>query len=98
MDLATVQSDEDRAKLKEAADAVNCTSDAWIGFKRVTWRWSYQHTPISYKKWDSSQPDRKQMRPVGLYIKMDDGETDTVLNKTTYFAKLVKNDTVLIDL
>ncbi len=57
MDLATVQSDEDRAKLKEAANAVNFTSDAWIGFKRVTWRWSYQHTPMSNAKWDSSQPD-----------------------------------------
>ncbi len=60
MELATVQSDEDRAKLKEAANAVNCTSDAWIGFKRVTWRWSYQHTPMSYKKWDYSQPDLSQ--------------------------------------
>uniref|UniRef100_A0A8C2I0V6 C-type lectin domain-containing protein n=1 Tax=Cyprinus carpio TaxID=7962 RepID=A0A8C2I0V6_CYPCA len=56
-DLVTVQSDKDRAKLKEAADAVNFTSVAWIGFYRDTWRWSYQNTSISYVKWDSYQPD-----------------------------------------
>ncbi|XP_042600181.1 C-type mannose receptor 2-like [Cyprinus carpio] len=52
-----VQSDEDRAKLKEAANTVNFQSVAWIGFYRDTWRWSYQNTPISYVKWDLSQPD-----------------------------------------
>ncbi len=59
MDLATVQSDEDRAKLKEAANAVTFTSFAWIGFYNgvLTWRWSYKNTVISYTKWDSSQPD-----------------------------------------
>uniref|UniRef100_A0A8C1PVQ6 C-type lectin domain-containing protein n=1 Tax=Cyprinus carpio TaxID=7962 RepID=A0A8C1PVQ6_CYPCA len=56
-DLAMVQSDEDRAKLKEAANTVNFQSVAWIGFYRDTWRWSYQNTPISYVKWDLSQPD-----------------------------------------
>uniref|UniRef100_A0A8C1Q689 C-type lectin domain-containing protein n=1 Tax=Cyprinus carpio TaxID=7962 RepID=A0A8C1Q689_CYPCA len=56
-DLATIQSDEDRAKLKEAADAVNFQSVAWIGFYRVAWHWSYQNTPISFEKWYSTQPD-----------------------------------------
>uniref|UniRef100_A0A8C1PEP2 C-type lectin domain-containing protein n=1 Tax=Cyprinus carpio TaxID=7962 RepID=A0A8C1PEP2_CYPCA len=55
MDLATVQNDEDRAELKEAANAVNFQSVAWIGFYRDrNWRWSYQNTPISYVMWDSS--------------------------------------------
>ncbi len=57
MDLAMVQSDEDRAKLKEAANTVNFQSDAWIGFYGIIWRWSYQHTPLSYTKWDSLEPD-----------------------------------------
>ncbi|XP_058637851.1 macrophage mannose receptor 1-like isoform X3 [Onychostoma macrolepis] len=59
MDLATVQSDEDRAKLKEAANDVNFQSFAWIGFYNgvLTWRWSYQNTVISYTKWESWQPD-----------------------------------------
>uniref|UniRef100_A0A9J8BHR1 C-type lectin domain-containing protein n=2 Tax=Cyprinus carpio carpio TaxID=630221 RepID=A0A9J8BHR1_CYPCA len=57
MDLATVQSDEDRAKLKEAADAVNFKSVAWIGFYRDTWRWSYQNMSVSYEMWDSSDPN-----------------------------------------
>uniref|UniRef100_A0A8C2EFC7 C-type lectin domain-containing protein n=1 Tax=Cyprinus carpio TaxID=7962 RepID=A0A8C2EFC7_CYPCA len=57
MDLVTVQSDEDRAKLKEAAKAVSFTSVAWIGFYRDVWHLSYQNTPISYEKWDLSQPD-----------------------------------------
>uniref|UniRef100_A0A8C1VFT0 C-type lectin domain-containing protein n=1 Tax=Cyprinus carpio TaxID=7962 RepID=A0A8C1VFT0_CYPCA len=58
MDLATVQSDEDRAKLKEAADAVNFQSVAWIGFYRVrNWRWSYQNTMISYAMWNSGEPN-----------------------------------------
>uniref|UniRef100_A0A8C1V718 C-type lectin domain-containing protein n=1 Tax=Cyprinus carpio TaxID=7962 RepID=A0A8C1V718_CYPCA len=57
MDLATVQSDEDRAKLKEAADAVNFQSVAWIGFYRDLWHWSYQNTSISYVKWDSGEPN-----------------------------------------
>uniref|UniRef100_A0A672LKX4 C-type lectin domain-containing protein n=1 Tax=Sinocyclocheilus grahami TaxID=75366 RepID=A0A672LKX4_SINGR len=57
VDLATVQSAEDRAKLKVAANAVNFQSVAWIGLHIVVWRWSYQLTPISYSMWDSSQPD-----------------------------------------
>uniref|UniRef100_A0A673HMR8 C-type lectin domain-containing protein n=1 Tax=Sinocyclocheilus rhinocerous TaxID=307959 RepID=A0A673HMR8_9TELE len=61
VDLATVQSAEDRAKLKVAANAVNFQSVAWIGFYRVIWRWSYQLTPISYSMWDSSQLDLSQM-------------------------------------
>uniref|UniRef100_A0A8C1A657 C-type lectin domain-containing protein n=2 Tax=Cyprinus carpio TaxID=7962 RepID=A0A8C1A657_CYPCA len=57
MDLATVQNDEDRAKLKEAANTVNFQSVAWIGFYRVIWRWSYQNTPISYEMWLPGDPD-----------------------------------------
>ncbi|XP_043101177.1 macrophage mannose receptor 1-like [Puntigrus tetrazona] len=57
VDLATVQSDEDRAKLKEAANAENFPSDAWIGFSRDVWHWSYQNMPVSNAKWDSSQPN-----------------------------------------
>uniref|UniRef100_A0A8C1P3D7 C-type lectin domain-containing protein n=1 Tax=Cyprinus carpio TaxID=7962 RepID=A0A8C1P3D7_CYPCA len=56
-DLAMVQSDEDRAKLKEAANAVNFQSVAWIGFYRFIWGWSYQNTPISYEKWKPLEPD-----------------------------------------
>ncbi|XP_052417765.1 C-type mannose receptor 2-like [Carassius gibelio] len=56
-DLATVQSDEDRAKLKEAANAVNFQSLAWVGFYRVSWGWSYQNTPASYTMWESWDPD-----------------------------------------
>uniref|UniRef100_A0A8C0YLZ6 C-type lectin domain-containing protein n=1 Tax=Cyprinus carpio carpio TaxID=630221 RepID=A0A8C0YLZ6_CYPCA len=57
MDLATIQSDEDRAKLKEAANAVNFQSVAWIGFYRDVGGWSYQNTPISYAMWESWEPD-----------------------------------------
>uniref|UniRef100_A0A8C1Y301 C-type lectin domain-containing protein n=1 Tax=Cyprinus carpio TaxID=7962 RepID=A0A8C1Y301_CYPCA len=57
MDLATVQNDEDRAKLKEAANAVNFKSVAWIGFYRVFWHWSYQNTSISYVMWGSGDPN-----------------------------------------
>ncbi|XP_043101126.1 uncharacterized protein LOC122349223 [Puntigrus tetrazona] len=59
VDLATVQSDEDRAKLKEAANDENFQSFAWIGFyyEDLSWRWSYQHTAISFMKWESWEPD-----------------------------------------
>uniref|UniRef100_A0A8C2DWV3 C-type lectin domain-containing protein n=1 Tax=Cyprinus carpio TaxID=7962 RepID=A0A8C2DWV3_CYPCA len=57
MDLAMVQSDEDRAKLKEAANAVNFQSVAWIGFYRDVGGWSYKNTPISYAMWESWEPD-----------------------------------------
>uniref|UniRef100_A0A671KZY6 C-type lectin domain-containing protein n=1 Tax=Sinocyclocheilus anshuiensis TaxID=1608454 RepID=A0A671KZY6_9TELE len=56
-DLATVQSDEDRAKLKEAANAVSFRSVAWIGFYKVFWLWSHQNTTISYAKWEFWEPD-----------------------------------------
>ncbi|XP_016342396.1 macrophage mannose receptor 1 isoform X2 [Sinocyclocheilus anshuiensis] len=56
-DLATVQSDEDRAKLKEAANAVSFRSVAWIGFYKVFWLWSHQNTIISYAKWGNQEPN-----------------------------------------
>uniref|UniRef100_A0A8C2CZE7 C-type lectin domain-containing protein n=1 Tax=Cyprinus carpio TaxID=7962 RepID=A0A8C2CZE7_CYPCA len=52
-DLVTVQSDADRARLKEAANAVNFSSVAWISFYKDPWLWSYQNTV----EWESGQPD-----------------------------------------
>uniref|UniRef100_A0A673KJ21 C-type lectin domain-containing protein n=1 Tax=Sinocyclocheilus rhinocerous TaxID=307959 RepID=A0A673KJ21_9TELE len=64
-DLATVQSDEDRAKLKEVADAVSFRSfydwNAWIGLSKkqglCQWQWSDQTSVSSSVKWESGQPD-----------------------------------------
>ncbi|XP_052459323.1 macrophage mannose receptor 1-like isoform X2 [Carassius gibelio] len=56
-DLATVQSDEDRVKLKEEANTVNFSSVAWIGFYKHPWLWSYQNTIISYARWGNPQPN-----------------------------------------
>ncbi len=87
MDLATVQSDEDRAKLKEAADAVNCTSDAWIGFYYdvLTWRWSYQNTPLSYKNWESWEPDLNHKQEACVTVNKNGRWGDTSCTELKYF-------------
>ncbi|XP_016418183.1 C-type mannose receptor 2-like [Sinocyclocheilus rhinocerous] len=75
-DLATVQSDEDRAKLKEVADAVSFRSFAWTGFYKVFWRWSHQNTVISYEKWAFQEPDLS---------KTNEAYDNTLQDKFRYF-------------
>ncbi|XP_050963643.1 macrophage mannose receptor 1 isoform X1 [Labeo rohita] len=56
IDLATVQSDEDWANLREA---VQVTKKAWIGlFNDInSWRWSYQNKEITFSSWSSGEPN-----------------------------------------
>ncbi|KAF4111708.1 hypothetical protein G5714_008739 [Onychostoma macrolepis] len=95
MDLATVQSDEDRAKLKEAADAENFQSDAWIGFYSIIWRWSYQNTSISNAKWDSSQPDLSDTNEAcGTVIKYRQWGDEYCTDEDSFFCQTDKQDTL----
>ncbi|KAK7171291.1 hypothetical protein R3I94_001283 [Phoxinus phoxinus] len=70
LDLATVQSDGDRQKLKKAADAVDFDSFAWIGFYNgvLTWRWSYQNEVISYEQWESREPDTSRTHEACAFL------------------------------
>ncbi|RXN29668.1 C-type mannose receptor 2-like protein [Labeo rohita] len=83
--LATVQSDEDRAKLKEAANAVNFQSVAWIGFYKVVWHWSYQNTIISYARWDSSEPNLLNTTEVCALVKRNGRWADTYCSEKRFF-------------
>lgn len=87
MDLATVQSDEDRAKLKEAADAANFDSFAWIGFYNgvLTWRWSYQNEVISYVMWESWEPDMYRTQEACAFIDKNEQWADTTCLEEKYF-------------
>uniref|UniRef100_A0A673KTG5 C-type lectin domain-containing protein n=1 Tax=Sinocyclocheilus rhinocerous TaxID=307959 RepID=A0A673KTG5_9TELE len=84
-DLATVQSDEDRAKLNEAADAVSFRSVAWIGFYKVVWRWSHQNTIIRYAKWDYSEPDLPKTHEACATINENGQWSDTYCTELKYF-------------
>ncbi|XP_048039108.1 macrophage mannose receptor 1-like [Megalobrama amblycephala] len=87
LDLATVQSDEDRVKLKEAADAANFDSFAWTGFYNgiLTWRWSYKNEAISYVKWDSLEPDTYRTHEACAFIKKNELWGDTTCLEEKYF-------------
>uniref|UniRef100_A0A671PWW1 C-type lectin domain-containing protein n=1 Tax=Sinocyclocheilus anshuiensis TaxID=1608454 RepID=A0A671PWW1_9TELE len=87
IDLATVQSDEDRAKLKEAANAVNFQSFAWIGFYNgvLTWRWSYKNTVISYTKWETGEPDTYRTHEACAFINKNQRWGDINCLEEKYF-------------
>uniref|UniRef100_A0A673KKX7 C-type lectin domain-containing protein n=1 Tax=Sinocyclocheilus rhinocerous TaxID=307959 RepID=A0A673KKX7_9TELE len=87
IDLATVQSDEDRAKLKEAANAVNFQSFAWIGFYNgvLTWRWSYKNTVISYTKWETGEPDTYRTHEACAFINRNQRWGDINCLEEKYF-------------
>ncbi|KTF86014.1 hypothetical protein cypCar_00045458, partial [Cyprinus carpio] len=84
-DLAMVQSDEDRAKLKEAANAVNFQSVAWIGFYRFIWGWSYQNTPISYEKWKPLEPDLSNTNEACGFVNQLGKWADRLCTELDYF-------------
>ncbi|RXN24079.1 C-type mannose receptor 2-like protein [Labeo rohita] len=83
--LATVQSDEARAKLKEAANAVNFQSVAWIGYYRDVWRWSYQNMMIGYTRWDSSEPDLFNTNKSCVFVSRNGLWADTYCSEVRYF-------------
>lgn len=87
LDLATVQSDEDRAKLKEAADAANFDSFAWTGFYNgiLTWCWSYKNEAISYEKWESWEPDTYRTLEACVFINKNELWSDTTCLEEKYF-------------
>ncbi|XP_058637847.1 macrophage mannose receptor 1-like [Onychostoma macrolepis] len=86
-DLATVQSDADRAKLKEAANAVNFQSVAWIGFyySVFTWHWSYRNTKINYTKWESGEPDTYRTQKACATVTKDGLWHNTSCTELKYF-------------
>uniref|UniRef100_A0A672P8C8 C-type lectin domain-containing protein n=1 Tax=Sinocyclocheilus grahami TaxID=75366 RepID=A0A672P8C8_SINGR len=84
-DLVTVQSDEDRAKLKEAADAVSFTSVAWIGFYKDPWRWSHQNTEISYEKWGFQEPHLPNTNEACAFVNRNGQWSDTSCTELKYF-------------
>ncbi|XP_059377222.1 macrophage mannose receptor 1 [Carassius carassius] len=57
VDLATIQSDEDRSKIQEVAAAGNFQSRAWMGLYDglFDWRWSYQDQNLAYSNWASGE-------------------------------------------
>ncbi|XP_059396148.1 macrophage mannose receptor 1-like [Carassius carassius] len=94
-DLATVQSDEDRAKLKEAANAVNFLSVAWIGFYREVWHWSYQNTPISYVTWDTNNPNSPNTDEACVVVKTSTQWADRDCTEPHgFFCQTDKQDTL----
>uniref|UniRef100_A0A9J7ZP41 C-type lectin domain-containing protein n=1 Tax=Cyprinus carpio carpio TaxID=630221 RepID=A0A9J7ZP41_CYPCA len=94
-DLAMVQSDEDRAKLKEAANAVNFQSVAWIGFYRFIWGWSYQNTPISYEKWKPLEPDLSNTNEACGFVNQLGKWADRLCTELDYFfCQIDRQDTL----
>ncbi|XP_058636564.1 L-selectin-like [Onychostoma macrolepis] len=71
-DLATVQSNEDWTRLKEAADEKQFSSYAWIGlFNDINgWRWSYNEESLVFKNWAFDQPDNffEREECVSMYL------------------------------
>uniref|UniRef100_A0A8C1M701 C-type lectin domain-containing protein n=1 Tax=Cyprinus carpio TaxID=7962 RepID=A0A8C1M701_CYPCA len=84
-DLVTVQSDADRAKLKEAANAVNFSSVAWIGFYKDPWLWSYQNTIISYAKWGNQKPDLLKTHKACATVKRNGQWVDANCTEGRYY-------------
>uniref|UniRef100_A0A672PA51 C-type lectin domain-containing protein n=1 Tax=Sinocyclocheilus grahami TaxID=75366 RepID=A0A672PA51_SINGR len=84
-DLVTVQSDADRAKLKEAVDAVSFTSVAWIGFYKVFWLWSHQNTVISYAKWGNQEPNLLKTHEACATVSEYEQWSDTSCTELKYF-------------
>uniref|UniRef100_A0A673HNC3 C-type lectin domain-containing protein n=1 Tax=Sinocyclocheilus rhinocerous TaxID=307959 RepID=A0A673HNC3_9TELE len=84
MDLTMVQSDEDRANLKEAADAVNFTSVTWIGFYSDPWRWLFQDMAISYANWDYKEPDLPNTNESCAFVKRNGLWGDTYCTELKY--------------
>ncbi len=69
MDLATIQSDEDRYKIQEIAAAVNFQNRAWMGLYDgvFAWRWSYQDQNLDYSNWASlEETTSRTQRKCGL--------------------------------
>ncbi|XP_052458913.1 macrophage mannose receptor 1-like [Carassius gibelio] len=56
-DLATIQSDEDRYKIQEIANAISFSHRAWMGLYDgvLAWRWSYRDLNIDYMNWASGE-------------------------------------------
>lgn len=56
-DLATIQSDEDRYKIQEIANAISFSHRAWMGLNDgvMAWRWSYRDLNIDYMNWASGE-------------------------------------------
>ncbi|XP_043101212.1 macrophage mannose receptor 1-like [Puntigrus tetrazona] len=99
VDLATVQSDKDRAKLKEAANDESFQSFAWIALQRrvLAWRWSYLNAASSFTKWESWEPDTSRTEEACAFI---DGNRlwgdASCTQENTSSVKLVRNYTTLI--
>lgn len=57
IDLATVQSDEDWANLRDVVQKM--TKTAWIGLYNDinSWQWSYQNKEIAFRSWKSGEPN-----------------------------------------
>uniref|UniRef100_A0A9J7ZUL0 C-type lectin domain-containing protein n=1 Tax=Cyprinus carpio carpio TaxID=630221 RepID=A0A9J7ZUL0_CYPCA len=57
IDLATVQSDEDWANLRDVVQKM--TKTAWIGLYNDinSWQWSYQNKEIAFRSWSSGEPN-----------------------------------------
>ncbi|KAG1928118.1 hypothetical protein F2P79_023806 [Pimephales promelas] len=87
LDLATVQSDADRERLKKAADAANFGSFAWIGFYNgvPTWHWSYLNEEISFKKWASNEPDTYRTHEACAFVNAYKSWGDTSCLEEKYF-------------
>lgn len=69
MDLATIQSDEDRYKIQEIAAAVNFQNRAWMGLYDgvFAWCWSYQDQNLDYSNWASlEETTSRTQRKCGL--------------------------------
>ncbi|TRY83361.1 hypothetical protein DNTS_015078 [Danionella cerebrum] len=58
LDLATIQSKEERAELIKLALSEGFSSFAWIGLSKGVskWRWSYKDELMSYHNWDEWEP------------------------------------------
>ncbi|XP_051501895.1 macrophage mannose receptor 1-like [Myxocyprinus asiaticus] len=77
LDLATVQSDQDRSYIQEEANYMNFRSSAWIGLGISPWRWSWKNEAMIYQKWDSGEPNMDRGQEACAFLKMNVRWDDT---------------------
>ncbi|XP_057193253.1 macrophage mannose receptor 1-like [Triplophysa rosa] len=96
LDLATVQSHDDRSMIQEAADERNLDSYAWIGLYDglSTWRWSYGKQAMGFTNWQSQEPNRDRTQDACAFITSSGEWIDTSCAEQRFFVCYQRNSLI----